>query len=272
MFTGDQGGEALSKTMKILSTGGAGFIGSAVVREVVCNSDRHVANLDKLTYAGNLDSLAEARDHPRHTFQQVDICDQRELERVFTEYQPDAVVHLAAESHVDRSIEGPAEFIQTNILGTYNLLEVSRAYWNGLTAGPKERFRFLHVSTDEVYGDLGPDDPPFRENTPYAPSSPYSASKASSDHLVRAWHRTFGLPVLITYYSNNYGAYQFPEEVISLMILIALWRITPARFFECWRRVGLAKTITSAGIRLEPTWRWCKAFAPIWTTCSPLRK
>ena len=222
MFTGDQGGEALSKTMKILSTGGAGFIGSAVVREVVCNSDRHVANLDKLTYAGNLDSLAEARDHPRHTFQQVDICDQRELERVFTEYQPDAVLHLAAESHVDRSIEGPAEFIQTNILGTYNLLEVSRAYWNGLTAGPKERFRFLHVSTDEVYGDLGPDDPPFRENTPYAPSSPYSASKASSDHLVRAWHRTFGLPVLITNCSNNYGPYQFPEKLIPLMILNAL--------------------------------------------------
>lgn len=208
--------------MKVIVTGGAGFIGSAVVRQYVTETDATVINVDKLTYAGNLDSLAEARTHPRHIFEQVDICNTRELERVFREHQPDAIMHLAAESHVDRSIEGPAAFIETNIVGTYTLLEAARAHWNELEGDAKARFRFHHISTDEVYGDLSLEEPAFTEDTSYTPSSPYSASKASSDHLVRAWHRTYGLPVLLTNCSNNYGPYQFPEKLIPLMILNAL--------------------------------------------------
>jgi dTDP-glucose 4,6-dehydratase len=208
--------------MKLLVTGGAGFIGSAVIRHIIKNTQDSVVNLDKLTYAGNLESLKDVSDDSRYVFEKVDICDAAELKRVFDLHQPDAVMHLAAESHVDRSIEGPAEFIQTNIVGTYALLEAARAYWNGLESGKKQTFRFHHISTDEVYGDLeGPEDL-FTEETPYAPSSPYSASKASSDHLVRAWLRTYGFPTLITNCSNNYGPYHFPEKLIPLVILNAL--------------------------------------------------
>ncbi len=208
--------------MKILVTGGAGFIGSAVIRHIIRNTADSVVNLDKLTYAGNLESLAEVSASERYAFEQVDICDRSAVERVFREHQPDAVMHLAAESHVDRSIDGPAAFIETNIVGTYTLLEAARQYWQGLDEVRKATFRFHHISTDEVYGDLeGPEDL-FTETTPYAPSSPYSASKASSDHLVRAWRRTYGLPTLVTNCSNNYGPYHFPEKLIPLMILNAL--------------------------------------------------
>ncbi len=207
---------------RILVTGGAGFIGSAVVRQYIQDTDATVVNVDKLTYCANLDSLGEARAHPRHRFERVDITDRAALERVFREHRPQAVMHLAAESHVDRSIHGPADFVHTNVTGTLTLLEVARDYWNTLEGAEKATFRFHHVSTDEVYGDLGPDDPPFTETTPYAPSSPYSASKAASDHLVRAWHRTYGLPVVVTNCSNNYGPCQFPEKLIPLMILNAL--------------------------------------------------
>lgn len=208
--------------MKILVTGGAGFIGSAVIRHIIQNTQDLVVNLDKLTYAGNLESLRLVEQSDRYAFEQVDICNQVELTRVFTEHKPDCVMHLAAESHVDRSIDGTSAFIETNIVGTYTLLEASRSYWLALDNNQKERFRFHHISTDEVYGDLhGPEDL-FTENTPYAPSSPYSASKASSDHLVRAWLRTYGLPTLITNCSNNYGPYHFPEKLIPLMILNAL--------------------------------------------------
>lgn len=208
--------------MKILVTGGAGFIGSAVVRHIINNTQNQVVNLDKLTYAGNLESLTSISDNPSYTFEQVDICDRTELNRVFTQYQPDLVMHLAAESHVDRSIDGPAAFIETNILGTYQLLEASREYWRNLSEAKKAQFRFHHISTDEVYGDLeGPEDL-FTETTPYAPSSPYSASKASSDHLVRAWRRTYGLPIVVTNCSNNYGPFHFPEKLIPLVILNAL--------------------------------------------------
>lgn len=241
--------------MKILVTGGAGFIGSAVIRHIINNTQDSVVNLDKLTYAGNLESLLEVSNNERYVFEQVDICNAEELKRVFIEHQPDAVMHLAAESHVDRSIDGPAEFIQTNIVGTYNLLEAARAYWNELDSERKQTFRFHHISTDEVYGDLPhPNDdvsvdrandinvgrasarhvglkadlqeqhglPLFTEETAYAPSSPYSASKASSDHLVRAWLRTYGFPTVITNCSNNYGPYHFPEKLIPLVILNAL--------------------------------------------------
>ncbi|PRY67395.1 dTDP-glucose 4,6-dehydratase [Halomonas ventosae] len=244
--------------MKLLITGGAGFIGSAVIRHIITHTADSVVNVDKLTYAGNLESLTEMADSDRYIFEQVDICDRAEVERLFREQQPDAVMHLAAESHVDRSIDGPAAFIETNIVGTYTLLEVARAYWNGLDAERRNAFRFHHISTDEVYGDLGdpgeergvrggevsegytshlsPNTSPgahpsqaseakralFTESTPYAPSSPYSASKASSDHLVRAWQRTYGLPTLITNCSNNYGPYHFPEKLIPLVILNAL--------------------------------------------------
>jgi dTDP-glucose 4,6-dehydratase len=209
----------MSKTLLI--TGGAGFIGSAVVRHLIRRTDYRVVNLDRLTYAGNLDSVAEVADSERYAFEQVDIRDRRELDRVFREHRPTGVMHLAAESHVDRSIEGPAEFIDTNIVGTYTLLEVSRAYWSELEAQSKADFRVHHVSTDEVYGSLG-EAGLFTETTPYQPNSPYSASKAASDHLVRAWHHTYGLPVVTSNCSNNYGPYQFPEKLIPHMILNAL--------------------------------------------------
>ena len=241
------------QSLNILVTGGAGFIGSAVVRHLINNTQHSVINLDKLTYAGNLESLLSVADNPRYSFEQADICDAAAMQRIFTQHQPDVVMHLAAESHVDRSIDGPAEFIQTNIMGTYVLLEAARSYWNGLNEDKKSSFRFHHISTDEVYGDLPhPNDialsscaqsqdpqvspaspvgaasaatsnlPLFTETTAYAPSSPYSASKASSDHLVRAWQRTYGLPAVITNCSNNYGPYQFPEKLIPLVILNAL--------------------------------------------------
>ncbi|MDZ4194518.1 MAG: dTDP-glucose 4,6-dehydratase [Pseudomonas sp.] len=208
--------------MRILVTGGAGFIGSALIRHLIQSTEHDVLNLDKLTYAGNLESLAPVDDNPRYRFVQADIADSPVVAQTLAEFQPDAIMHLAAESHVDRSIDGPAAFIQTNIVGTYSLLESTRAYWLGLSAERKAAFRFHHISTDEVYGDLHGVDDLFTETTPYAPSSPYSASKAASDHLVRAWQRTYGLPVLITNCSNNYGPYHFPEKLIPLMILNAL--------------------------------------------------
>lgn len=203
-------------------TGGAGFIGSAVIRHIVNNTNDSVVNVDKLTYAGNLENLKDVENSDRYEFEQVDICNRTEIDRVFSTYQPDAVMHLAAESHVDRSIDGPSEFIETNIVGTYTLLEASRAYWTQLNSEKKSVFKFHHVSTDEVYGDLEGPENLFTEETPYSPSSPYSASKASSDHLVRAWQRTYGLPTVITNCSNNYGPYHFPEKLIPLVILNAL--------------------------------------------------
>ena len=208
--------------MRILVTGGAGFIGSALIRHLILDTEHSVLNLDKLTYAGNLESLAEVETSDRYRFLQADIADRERVSEALLEFQPDAIMHLAAESHVDRSIDGPAEFIQTNIVGTYQLLEAARAYWQTLPVERREAFRFHHISTDEVYGDLHGVDDLFTETTPYAPSSPYSASKASSDHLVRAWQRTYGLPVLITNCSNNYGPYHFPEKLIPLVILNAL--------------------------------------------------
>jgi dTDP-glucose 4,6-dehydratase len=208
--------------MKILVTGGAGFIGSAVIRHIIGDTDHSVVNVDKLTYAGNLESLAAVSDNGRYAFEQVDICDRVELDRVLRQHQPDAVMHLAAESHVDRSIDGPGEFIQTNVIGTFTLLEATRSYWSDLVPAAKESFRFHHISTDEVYGDLHGTDDLFTESTPYAPSSPYSASKAASDHLVRSWQRTYGLPTLVTNCSNNYGPYHFPEKLIPHVILNAL--------------------------------------------------
>lgn len=219
----------------ILVTGGAGFIGSAVIRHIINDTQFKVINVDKLTYAGNLESLEEIAANDRYSFEQIDICNSVEIKAVLEQYQPDIIMHLAAESHVDRSIDGPGEFIQTNIVGTYNLLEQARDYWSQLQSAKKAEFRFHHISTDEVYGGLPhPDDldsslmaegdalPLFTETTSYAPSSPYSVSKASSDHLVRAWHRTYGLPTLITNCSNNYGPYHFPEKLIPLIILNAL--------------------------------------------------
>ena len=214
--------------MRIMVTGGAGFIGSAVVRYLIQQTSHEVVNVDKLTYAGNLESLTEVSNNARYHFEQIDICNAQEIARIFTQHQPDIVMHLAAESHVDRSIDGPGEFIQTNIVGTYVLLEQARDYFNRLSEARKAQFRFHHISTDEVYGDLPHPDqhegelPLFTEQTSYAPSSPYSASKASSDHLVRAWQRTYGLPTIITNCSNNYGPYHFPEKLVPLMILNAL--------------------------------------------------
>ncbi|GEA52833.1 dTDP-glucose 4,6-dehydratase [Vibrio inusitatus NBRC 102082] len=208
--------------MKFLITGGAGFIGSAVIRHIIDNTSDTLVNVDKLTYAGNLESLTGFDNNPRYIFEQIDICDRPQLDRVFSLHQPDVVMHLAAESHVDRSIDGPADFIHTNIVGTYTLLEVARSYWNELEEGKKKNFRFHHISTDEVYGDLEAPEQLFTETTSYLPSSPYSASKASSDHLVRAWLRTYGLPTIVTNCSNNYGPFQFPEKLIPLVILNAL--------------------------------------------------
>ena len=208
--------------MKLLVTGGAGFIGSAVVRHIIKNTEHEVLNVDKLTYAGNLESLADVSTNHRYQFSQTDICDRSALDALFSSFQPDAVMHLAAESHVDRSITGPSAFIETNIMGTYQLLEATREYWSQLDVNQQQAFRFHHISTDEVYGDLEGTEDLFLETTPYAPSSPYSASKASSDHLVRAWHRTYGLPVVLTNCSNNYGPYHFPEKLIPLVILNAL--------------------------------------------------
>jgi len=207
--------------LNIIITGGAGFIGSAVIRQYIKKTNHTVINVDALTYAGNLESLTEVSSDPRYHFEHANICDKDEMEHIFNQYQPDAIMHLAAESHVDRSIDGPAEFIQTNVVGTCNLLEVARHYWNKLDTKKKAQFRFHHVSTDEVYGDLD-ETGFFTEETAYAPSSPYSASKASSDHLVRAWQRTYGFPIVITNCSNNYGAYQFPEKLIPLVTLNAL--------------------------------------------------
>ena len=207
--------------MKILVTGGAGFIGSAVIRQYINDTEHSVVNLDALTYAGNLESLISVENNDRYLFEHADIRNIDELKRIFQQHKPDAVMHLAAESHVDRSIDGPADFIQTNVVGTCNLLEVARDYWSNLEPNKKEAFRFHHVSTDEVYGDLD-ETGFFTEETSYDPSSPYSASKASSDHLVRAWYRTYGFPIVVTNCSNNYGAYQFPEKLIPLVTLNAL--------------------------------------------------
>ncbi|MEE3633733.1 dTDP-glucose 4,6-dehydratase [Pseudomonas sp. FFUP_PS_473] len=208
--------------MRILVTGGAGFIGSALIRHLIETTTHDVLNLDKLTYAGNLESLSSIATNTRYEFVQADIADRAKVDAVLERFAPHAIMHLAAESHVDRSIDGPAAFIETNIVGTYSLLEAARAYWAKLPAAEREAFRFHHVSTDEVYGDLHGVDDLFTETTPYAPSSPYSASKAASDHLVRAWHRTYGLPVLLSNCSNNYGPFQFPEKLIPLTILNAL--------------------------------------------------
>lgn len=208
--------------MKILITGGAGFIGSAVVRHLLAESEHEIVNVDSLTYAGNLESIPNAESNSRYAFEQVNICDTGSIELILAKHRPDAVMHLAAESHVDRSIDGPADFVQTNLVGTYVLLDRVLAYWNSLEKVQRDSFRFHHISTDEVYGDLGNTEELFKENTPYSPSSPYSATKAGSDHLVRAWHRTYGLPVLITNCSNNYGPYHFPEKLIPHIILNAL--------------------------------------------------
>ncbi|WP_392566289.1 dTDP-glucose 4,6-dehydratase [Utexia brackfieldae] len=208
--------------MKIIVTGGAGFIGSAVVRYIINHTNDEVLVLDKLTYAGNLDSLESVSDDARYQFAKIDICDRKALDYLLATYQPDAIMHLAAESHVDRSIDGPSTFIETNIMGTYQLLESAKQYWIQLSADKQSQFRFHHISTDEVYGDLANTSDLFTEKTAYSPSSPYSATKAASDHLVRAWHRTYGLPTIVTNCSNNYGPYHFPEKLIPLIILNAI--------------------------------------------------
>ncbi|MBM3600887.1 MAG: dTDP-glucose 4,6-dehydratase [Alphaproteobacteria bacterium] len=211
----------MAEARKIVVTGGAGFIGSAVVRLLIAESDWSVVNLDKLTYASNLASLAEVERDPRYCLERADICDGEAVRRILREHRPDGIMHLAAESHVDRSIDGPAAFIQTNVVGTCMLLEQARQYWGELEGAARARFRFHHISTDEVFGSLGPTGA-FSETSPYQPNSPYSASKAGSDHLVRAWHETYGLPTVLTNCSNNYGPYHFPEKLIPLMIIKGL--------------------------------------------------
>jgi dTDP-glucose 4,6-dehydratase len=206
----------------LLITGGAGFIGANFVLDWLRSHDEAVVNVDKLTYAGNLATLASLRDNPNHVFACADICDRATIDALLQKHRPRAILHFAAESHVDRSIHGPAEFVQTNVVGTFTMLEAARSYWSSLTGAERDAFRFLHVSTDEVYGSLGPNDPQFSETTPYAPNSPYSATKAGSDHLVRAYHHTYGLPTLTTNCSNNYGPFQFPEKLIPLMIANAI--------------------------------------------------
>ncbi len=208
--------------MNIIVTGGAGFIGSAVIRHIIKNTEHNVLNIDKITYAGNLNNLKSIEKNKRYQFSKIDICDRDNISKAINEFQPEVIMHLAAESHVDRSIEGPSDFIKTNIIGTYTLLEAAKTYWIALDSQKREQFRFHHISTDEVYGDLGKTNSLFTEETPYNPSSPYSASKASSDHLVRAWYRTFNLPVVVTNCSNNYGPYHYPEKLIPLAILNAL--------------------------------------------------
>jgi dTDP-glucose 4,6-dehydratase len=208
--------------MRILVTGGAGFIGSALIRRLIGRTGHSVLNVDKLTYAASPASLAPVDADPRYSFRSIDICDAASLTSAFADFRPDAVMHLAAETHVDRSIDGPDTFVETNAVGTLRLLEAARAYWSGFDTGKRASFRFHHVSTDEVFGALGADDPPFSETTPYDPRSPYSASKAAADHLVRAWGHTYGLPILVTNCTNNYGPYHFPEKLIPLMILKAL--------------------------------------------------
>ena len=208
--------------MKILITGGSGFIGSALVRHIIENTKDEVVNIDKLTYAGNEDNLIDICQSDRYTFKRVDICDDVRIKKIFKVHTPDVVMHLAAESHVDRSIDSPSSFIETNLVGTYTMLEASRNYWEQLSEVKRNDFRFHHISTDEVFGDLGPSDMPFTEKTPYAPSSPYSATKAGADHLVRAWGRTYNLPIVISNCSNNYGPYHFPEKLIPLVILNAI--------------------------------------------------
>lgn len=212
----------MTSTRTILVTGGAGFIGSALIRHIISETPHNVVNVDKLSYAGNLESLTSVSKHPRYHFEQADICDGAALQKIFSQYQPDLVMHLAAETHVDRSIDTPENFIYSNIMGTYRLLEEARAYWQTLPSHKQQHFRLHHISTDEVYGDIASDALPCSEEAAYAPSSPYAASKASADHLVRAWQRTFGLPVVLSNCANNYGAYQFPEKFIPVMILNAL--------------------------------------------------
>jgi dTDP-glucose 4,6-dehydratase len=277
--------------VKILVTGGAGFIGSAVVRHIIKNTQDEVVNVDKLTYAGNLESLSEVSDSDRYVFEHADICDKDAMDRIFAKHKPDAVMHLAAESHVDRSITGPAAFIETNIVGTYVLLEAARAYWSTLDEQAKKAFRFHHISTDEVYGDLPhPDEHPastelplFTETTAYAPSSPYSASKASSDHLVRAWLRTYGFPTIVTNCSNNYGPYHFPEKLIPLVILNALdgkalpiygkgdqirdWLYVEDHARALYTVVtqgNRVKRTISVAITRSRTWMWSIRFAICW--------
>ncbi len=276
--------------MKLLLTGGCGFIGSAVVRHLLRRTGNAVVNVDKLTYAASEEALEEARHHNRHVLVRADVADAAAMRQVFATHQPDAVMHLAAESHVDRSIDGPADFVQTNVVGTFTLLEAARAYYAGLDPARRAAFRFHHVSTDEVFGALGPDDPPFTETTPYDPRSPYAASKAASDHLVRAWHHTYGLPVIVSNTCNNYGPWQFPEKLIPLVTLNALegkelpvygdgsnaatgcsWKTTPRRWSASWRAVSPAPPTRSAPASRAPTCRWCRRSAPCWTVACPTR-